>query len=68
MVAALEAAKIAVKSSSLAFVPKSKKPVTGRDAEVALNLIDSLEEHDDVQNVYADLDVSDEEMARIAGA
>ena len=68
VVAALEAAKIAVKSSSLAFVPKSKKPVTGRDAEVALNLIDSLEEHADVQNVYADLDVSDEEMARIAGA
>jgi YebC/PmpR family DNA-binding regulatory protein len=68
VVAALEAAKLAPKSSQLAYVPKSKKPLEGREAEVALNLVDALEEHDDVQNVYADFDVSDEEMARIAGA
>jgi len=64
---ALEAGKIAVKSSGLGFIPKNKKPITGRDAEVALNLADALDDHDDVQNVYADVDVSDEEMRRIAG-
>jgi YebC/PmpR family DNA-binding regulatory protein len=64
---ALDAAKIAVKGSALAFIPKNKKPVSGRDAEVALNLADALDDHDDVQNVYADVDVSDEEMRRIAG-
>jgi YebC/PmpR family DNA-binding regulatory protein len=64
---ALEAAKVAVKSSGLGFIPKNKKPVSGRDAEVALNLADALDDHDDVQNVYADVDVSDEEMRRIAG-
>lgn len=63
---ALEAAKVAVKASQLAFVPKTKKPVTGRDAEVLLNLADTLDDHDDVQNVYADFDVSDEEMAKLA--
>lgn len=68
VVKALEGASIAVKSSALAFVPKAKKPLTGREAEVALNLVDALEEHEDVQNVYADFDVSDDEMARIAGA
>ena len=63
---ALEAAKIATKGSQLAYLPKTKKDVSGRDAEVLLNLADALDDHDDVQNVYADFDVSDEEMARIA--
>lgn len=64
---ALEAAKIATKSASLAYVPKSKKPISGRDAEIALQLADALDDNDDVQNVYADFDISDEELARIGG-
>ncbi len=67
VIKALEEAKIPVKSSSPGFVPKNKKPVTGRDAEVCLNLADTLDDHDDVQNVYADFDISDEEMAQMAG-
>lgn len=63
---ALEDAKIAVKSSSSGFVPKNKKQVAGRDAEVCLNLVDALDDHDDVQNVYADFDISDEELARMS--
>ncbi len=63
---ALEAAKIAVKASQLAFLPKNKKPVTGRDAEVCISLAEVLDDHDDVQNVYADFDVSDEELAKIS--
>jgi transcriptional/translational regulatory protein YebC/TACO1 len=65
---ALEAAKIVVKNRKLAFIPKNRKPMAGRDAEVALNLAEALDDHDDVQTVYADFDVSDEEMARIAAA
>ena len=67
VIKALEDAKIAVKSSQAGYVPKNKKNVTGRDAEVCLNLAEALDDHDDVQNVYADFDVSDEEMERIAG-
>ncbi|HZF52110.1 MAG TPA: YebC/PmpR family DNA-binding transcriptional regulator [Polyangiaceae bacterium] len=63
----LEEAKIQVKSSSPGFIPKNKKNVTGRDAEVCLNLFESLDDHDDVQNVYTDFDVSEDELARIAG-
>ena len=66
MLDALEAAKIAVKASQLAFIPKTKKQVTGRDAEVLLNLAEVLDDHDDVQNVYADFDVSDEELAKLS--
>ena len=65
---ALEAAKIPTKSSKLAYVPKNKKEVRGRDAEVCLNLADTLDEHDDVQNVYADFDVPEDELTRIAGS
>lgn len=62
----LEEQKVKVKSSSLAFVPKSKKLLAGRDAEVALNLAEALDDHDDVQNVFTDVDVSDEDLARLA--
>lgn len=68
VVEALEKAGLKVKSSSLAFVPKLKKPLAGRDAQVALNLVEALDDHDDVQNVYADFDISDEELAALEGA
>jgi YebC/PmpR family DNA-binding regulatory protein len=67
IVAALEAAKIPTLGQSLAYLPKSKKPLSGRDAEVAMNLAEALDDHDDVQNVYADFDVSDEDLAKLEG-
>jgi YebC/PmpR family DNA-binding regulatory protein len=65
VVKALEEAKITVKSSSLGYVPKNKKPAAGRDAELCLNLVDTLDDHDDVQNVYADFDISEEELTKL---
>lgn len=67
IVKTLEDAKIAVKSSGPAYVPKNKKPTAGRDAELCMTLFDALDDHDDVQNVYADFDISDEELARMEG-
>lgn len=66
--AALEAAKITVQSSKPAYIPKTRKAVSGRDAEVCLNLVDALDEHDDVQSVHADFDISDEDLQRITAA
>jgi YebC/PmpR family DNA-binding regulatory protein len=68
VVKALEEAKITVKESSVSYLPKTKKSVNGRDAEVCLNMVDALDDHDDVQNVYADFDISDEELKRIEGS
>jgi YebC/PmpR family DNA-binding regulatory protein len=65
---ALEGAGIKTKSSALGYVPKAKKEVRARDAEVCLNLADALDDHDDVQNVFADFDVPEDEMQRILGA
>ncbi len=64
---ALEAAKVPTKEAKIEFVPKNRKQIAGRDAEVCLNLVDAIDEHDDVQNVFADFDISDEEMKRISG-
>lgn len=66
VVKALEDAKIPVKASAPAYLPKNKKPVVDRDAELCLNLFDALDDHDDVQNAYGDFDVSDEEMAKLS--
>jgi YebC/PmpR family DNA-binding regulatory protein len=67
VVESFEKSKIQLQESKLSYVPKIKKEVRGRDAEVCLNLVDVLDDHDDVQNVFADFDISDEELARISG-
>src|SRR5262249_25875746 len=59
---ALDKAGITTKSSKLGYVPKNKKEVRARDAEVCLNLADALDDHDDVQTVYADFDVPEDEL------
>ncbi len=66
VVKALEDAKIPVKSSGPSFIPKNKKTVTGRDAELCLTLADALDDHDDVQNVHSDFDVPEDELAKFA--
>jgi transcriptional/translational regulatory protein YebC/TACO1 len=48
-------------------VPKTTVAVEGSEARRVLNLIDDLEELDDVQEVYANFDISDEVLASIAG-
>ena len=63
----LEQSGLPVQESKIAFVPKTKKVVTGRDAEVCLQLAEALDDHDDAQNVFFDFDVPEEELKRIAG-
>jgi YebC/PmpR family DNA-binding regulatory protein len=65
---ALVEAKIAVASAELAKLPKNKKVVSGRDAEVLMKLVEALEDHDDVQNVFSDFELSEEALAGLSGA
>ncbi len=46
-------------------MPDSKVEVDKDGAAKAFRLIDALEDSDDVQNVYANLDVSDEVLAQL---
>jgi YebC/PmpR family DNA-binding regulatory protein len=63
---ALEEHGIPVLSSEAALVPKTSMQVDEKVAEQTLRLVDKLEELDDVQNVYSNLDVSDEVAASLA--
>jgi transcriptional/translational regulatory protein YebC/TACO1 len=46
--------------------PSTHVKIEGKDAERMLQLADALEDLDDVQNVYANFDISDEELERLA--
>jgi YebC/PmpR family DNA-binding regulatory protein len=59
---ALDAAKIAYSSAETTLIPSTTVTLTGKEAETVLKLVDRLEEHDDVQNVYANFEVPDDEI------
>ncbi len=48
------------------MIPSSTVKVTGNEAKQVLALVESLEEHDDVQQVYANFDIPDEIMNEVA--
>ncbi len=53
-------------SAEVSMVPSTSVELSGKDAESMLGLMEALEDLDDVQNVYANFDINDEEMARLA--
>jgi len=50
----------------LGWKPQNETVVTGGDAEKLMKLIDALEEDDDVQTVWGNYDVPDEELEKLA--
>jgi YebC/PmpR family DNA-binding regulatory protein len=58
--AALDAAGIAIESSDAAFLPSVSVPLDDDTGRKVLRLVDALEDCDDVQNVWANFDVSDD--------
>ena len=63
---ALEAALGEAEAAKLAWSPQNEVDVTGDDAATLMKLIDALEEDDDVQTVWGNYDVPDEELERLA--
>jgi YebC/PmpR family DNA-binding regulatory protein len=64
--AALEKAKIVMESAQVTMIPKNQITVSADSARSILKLIDALEDHDDIQNVYANCDIPDEVMKEIS--
>jgi len=60
---ALTSRKIPVTSAEVAMVPKTTVKIEGKKAQQVMTMIDALEEHDDVQNVWANFDMNDAEIA-----
>jgi YebC/PmpR family DNA-binding regulatory protein len=63
---ALAAKRFAAASAEIEMKPSTTVKLEAKDAEAMLRLSDALEDLDDVQNVYANFDISEEEMARLA--
>ncbi len=63
---ALEGSGVEVQSSDLATEPKSTVMVKGSEAEWLLKLVDTLEEHDDVNEVHANFDIPQEIIEKLA--
>ncbi|MBI3314075.1 MAG: YebC/PmpR family DNA-binding transcriptional regulator [Candidatus Omnitrophica bacterium] len=57
---AVKKAGIAMESSQVTMIPKNLVPVSAESARTVLKLIEALEDHDDVQNVYTNCDIPDE--------
>lgn len=62
---ALAAAKIPTTSAEITMLPTTTVRVAGSDAKQVLGLVESLEEQDDVQHVYANFDIPDEILAEL---
>jgi YebC/PmpR family DNA-binding regulatory protein len=52
--------KIDVKSAEVTYVPKSSVEVSKKEADRVLRMINTLEDHDDIQNVYSNVEIPDE--------
>jgi YebC/PmpR family DNA-binding regulatory protein len=63
---ALEKAKIPHDSAEIAMVPKNTVKLEGSNARAMMKLYDSLEEHDDVQNVYGNYELDDDAVEAMA--
>jgi YebC/PmpR family DNA-binding regulatory protein len=65
---ALESAGVEVESEDLAMEPKSTVEVKGNEAKSLLGLIETLEEHDDVDGVHANFDIPESVLEQLAAA
>ncbi len=63
---ALTEAGFEIDSAEIALEPKNFVQLTGGDAARALQLLEVLEDHDDVQRVSANFDIDDEELSRLS--
>jgi YebC/PmpR family DNA-binding regulatory protein len=65
---ALEDAGIRFETAELAMIPKTTVQLSEKETFQVMGIIDALEELDDVQQVYSNLDIGDEVMARYEAA
>ena len=62
---ALEDAGYKPASAEITMVPKTTVPLTGKEAQQVLRLMETLEDHDDVQHVYANFDIPDDVLQQV---
>jgi len=63
---ALKENKIDLAASNLGYIPNNYVNVEGKQAQQLLRLMEELEDHDDVQNVWANFDIDEEEITKFS--
>jgi YebC/PmpR family DNA-binding regulatory protein len=64
----LKAAQITPAAAEVSMVPQNYVKLTGKQAEQMLRLMEELEDHEDVQHVYANFDIEEAEMHALTQA
>lgn len=62
---AIEDAGIEIERAELTRIPQNTVPVEGKTAQQLLTLMEMLEDNDDVQRVYANFEIDEEELAAL---
>ena len=57
---AIDDAQIKTEDAEITLLPKNTVKVEGADAKKILEMVDAIEEHEDVQHVYANFDIPDD--------
>mgnify|MGYP003343123683 FL=1 len=65
---ALADAKIETSLAEITFIPQNTNALEEKAAEQMLKLMEAMDEHDDVQKVHANFDISEEVMEKVAAA
>ena len=63
----LAAAGMQFETAEVTMLPQTQVQLAGKQAESMLKMMDKLEDNDDVQNVYANFDIADDELAKFEG-
>ena len=61
----LGAAGLQFETAEVTMLPQTQVQLAGKQAESMLKLMDKLEDNDDVQNVYANFDIAEDELEKI---
>jgi len=64
----LKGSKINPAVAEVTMLPQSYITLTGKPAEQMLRLVEELEDHEDVQHVYANFDIEEAELHALAQA
>ena len=59
---ALESARVAIAASEVTMIPQNYVKLEGKDAQTMIKLIETLEDHEDVQNVWSNFDIDAAEL------
>jgi len=57
--------KIELAHTEITMLPQTYIKIEGKDAEQMARLMEAIEDHDDIQNVYANFDIPDEALAKV---